>query len=71
MLKVVVFSVIILLVCVVLLCVKVIIKKNGRFPDMHAGGNPALGKIGIKCAQAQDFEAGVRMDLFERLERNV
>lgn len=71
MLKVVVFSVIILLICVALLCVRIIIKKNGKFPDTHVGGNPALGKKGIKCAQAQDFEAGIRMNLFERLEKNI
>jgi hypothetical protein len=51
--------------------VRIIIKKNGKFPDTHVGGNPALGKKGIKCAQAQDFEAGIRMNLFERLEKNI
>ncbi|MDR1223008.1 MAG: hypothetical protein LBL07_09060 [Tannerella sp.] len=70
MLKVVVFSVIILLICVVLFCIKIIIKKNGRFPNTHAGGNPALGKKGIKCAQAQDFEARLQMNLFERLQKD-
>jgi hypothetical protein len=70
MLKVVVFTVIILLVCVVLLCVRMIIKKNGSFPNTHVGGNSSLRKKGVKCAQAQDFEDRIRMNLFERLEKN-
>jgi hypothetical protein len=69
MLKVVVSSVIILLVCLILFCIKIIIKKNGRFPNTHVGGNPALSKKGIKCAQAQDFEARLTLNLFERLQR--
>jgi hypothetical protein len=48
-----------------------IIKKNGKFPDMHVEGNPALKKKGIKCIRAQDFEAGHRMNLFERLRKNM
>jgi hypothetical protein len=57
MLEVVVLSVIILLICMVLLCINIIVKKNGKFPNTHIGGNPALQKKGIKCVQAQDFEA--------------
>jgi len=41
----------------VLLSVNIIIKKNGKFPNTHIGGNPAMRKKGIKCVQAQDFEA--------------
>jgi hypothetical protein len=70
MLKVVVLSVIILLICFVLFCIRIITEKNGKFPNTHAGGNPALEKKGIRCAQAQDFEARIRMNLFERLEKN-
>jgi hypothetical protein len=47
-----------------------IIKKNGRFPNTHVGGHSAFKKKGIKCAQAQDFEDRIRMNLFERLEKN-
>jgi hypothetical protein len=70
MLKVVVFNIIILLICWILFCIRIIIKKNGRFPNTHVGGNPALSKKGIKCAQAQDFEAGIQMNLFERLQKD-
>ena len=67
MLEVVVLSVIILLVCMALLCINIIVKKNGRFPNTHIGGSAALRKKGIKCAQTQDFEAGVEVNLKARL----
>ena len=60
MLEVVVLSVIILLICMVLLCINIIVRKNGKFPNTHIGGNPALRKKGIKCVQAQDFEASIK-----------
>lgn len=52
-----------------LLCVRMIVKKNGAFPNTHVGGNPALRKKGIKCAQTQDFEAGIRQNLAERMQQ--
>jgi hypothetical protein len=70
MLKIVVYSIIILLICWVLFCIKIIIKKNGRFPSSHVGQNPALSKKGIKCVQAQDLEAGLQKNLFERLKKD-
>ncbi|MDR2681385.1 MAG: hypothetical protein LBC47_11315 [Tannerella sp.] len=48
-----------------------VIKKDGRFPNTHVEGSSALKKKGIKCVRAQDFEAGLRMNLFERIEKNV
>jgi hypothetical protein len=46
-----------------------IVKKNGKFPHTHVGGNPGLQKKGIKCVQAQDFEAGIQMNLFDRMSK--
>jgi len=69
MLEVFVLSLIFLLICLTLLGIKVIVKKNGTFPQMHAGGNRGLYKRGIKCAQGQDFDAQKQMNLFERLSK--
>lgn len=69
MLEVIALSVIILFICLALLCVRIIIKKNGKFPHTHVGGNVELQKKGIKCAQAQDFEAMTQMNLFERMSK--
>ena len=67
MLEVVVFSVIILFICITLLCLKILFKKNGKFPNTHIGGNPALRKKGIKCAQTQHFEENNKMNLNSRI----
>jgi len=71
MLEILVISTIILLLCVVLLSVRVIFKKNGRFVNTHVGSNPAMRKKGIKCVQAQDFDAGIQMNLSERIKREL
>lgn len=51
MLTTLLFTVIILVISVVLLSIKVLLKKNGRFPNTHIEGNRALAKHGIFCAR--------------------
>lgn len=73
MLTTLLFTVIILSICVALLAIKVIVKKGGRFPDTHVGGNKALRERGVCCAKTQHKEAQSYKDLSERmkeLERN-
>ena len=41
----------------VLMAVTILIKKNGRFPNTHVGGNKEMRKRGIKCVEAQDKDA--------------
>lgn len=48
-------------VSVVLLSVGILLKKGGRFPNLHVGGNKALRRKGIHCAQTQDYEARHRI----------
>jgi hypothetical protein len=36
------------------LAIQILFKKNGKFPNTHVGGNPALQKQGISCAKTQD-----------------
>jgi hypothetical protein len=38
------------------LCIKIIFKKNGRFPNTHVSGNKAMRQRGINCIQSQEFE---------------
>lgn len=40
-----------------LLAITIIIKKNGKFPNTHVGGNKHMRKRGIKCVQSQDKDA--------------
>ncbi len=46
-----------LLAAVVLLSVSILLKKNGRFPNIHVGKNPAMRKSGIGCVESQDAQA--------------
>ena len=34
--------------------ISILIKKNGRFPELHIGKNEELKKRGIGCATSQD-----------------
>lgn len=49
---------ILILLAVALLGVRIFFTKNGKFPNMHVGGNKHLQKKGIGCVQSQDREAG-------------
>jgi hypothetical protein len=56
---IIILSVIIVALAFAGLAVRLLIKKGGRFPNIHVGGNKHLKRRGIYCAQTQD-----------RLERN-
>lgn len=55
MLETIYLTALIVAISIVLLSVGVIIK--GKFPNIHVGGNKALQKKGIGCAQSQDRAA--------------
>lgn len=46
-----------LLAAVALLSANILLKKNGRFPNIHVGSNPAMRKRGIGCVESQDAQA--------------
>ena len=56
MLKIILATLIIVAVCIALLCVKILFKKNGRFPNTHVRGSKAMRERGIGCVQSQDRE---------------
>jgi hypothetical protein len=68
MLLTLLMTVIILPLCVILLSVSILLKKNGKFPNTHIGGNKALGKRGINCAASQHYEQVSHQTLAERLK---
>ncbi|MBR3977412.1 MAG: hypothetical protein IKJ95_06265 [Bacteroidaceae bacterium] len=57
MAKTLLFALLIIAISFALLAITIIIKKNGRFPNIHVGGNRAMRKRGIKCVQSQDKDA--------------
>ncbi len=52
---------------VFLLSIGVILKKNGRFPSTHVGGNKAMQQRGISCHTSQHRDAQHHQTLAERL----
>ncbi len=52
-----IISGIILLIAFFLLGIRVFFVKNGKFPNIHIGGNKALREQGIACATTQDRQA--------------
>lgn len=46
-----------ILAAVALLSVNILLKKNGKFPNIHVGRNPAMRKRHIGCVESQDAEA--------------
>lgn len=54
MLKTLLFTLIIVAVSIAFLSVKLLVKKNGRFPDTHIGHSAAMRKRGITCVQSMD-----------------
>lgn len=57
MLKTIIFTLLIIAISFALLAITIIVKKNGKFPNIHIGGNREMRKRGIKCAQSQDRDA--------------
>ena len=57
MIKVLLLTTLIVAICMVLMAITILIKKNGRFPNTHVGGNKEMRKRGIRCVETQDKEA--------------
>ena len=47
-------SIVLMAIVFMLMAIGILIKKNGRFPNTHIGGNKALNDKGIYCATTQD-----------------
>lgn len=57
MFKTLLITLLIIAISFALLAITIIIKKNGKFPNTHVGGNREMRKRGIKCVQSQDKDA--------------
>lgn len=70
MIETLAITVLIVAICLAFLAIKIIFKKNGRFPNTHVSGNKAMRKRGIGCVQSQDREARTpkRIQVKERIK---
>lgn len=53
-LKVILLSVVILAIALLGLAVQILVKKGGKFPNTHVGGNKYLRSKGVTCIQTYD-----------------
>lgn len=53
--KLLIITLVVLLISVAFLGIRMLVKKDGRFPDTHIGHNREMKKRGIKCAQHNDI----------------
>jgi len=60
MIETLVISTIIVAFCVLLLSVKILLKKDGKFPSMHIHDSEAMRERGIHCVVDQDREARMK-----------
>lgn len=51
-----VFLIIVVLLAIALagLAITILVKKGGKFPEIHIGRNKAMKKLGIHCANTTD-----------------
>ncbi|MCT4671654.1 MAG: hypothetical protein ACPGSG_09770 [Prolixibacteraceae bacterium] len=52
--KLILISIVMMGICVAGLALRILVKKNGRFPHTHVGGNPEMKKRGLICAKSYD-----------------
>lgn len=57
-------------VAVALLSIKLLLLKDGRFPDTHVGGQPAMRERGISCHTSQHRDTVRHRSLSERVAAN-
>ena len=53
-LKVILLATALLAVAILGLAIRILLKKGGKFPNTHVGGNPKLKSEGVHCATTQD-----------------
>lgn len=54
LIKVILLAVALVSIALLGLATQILLKKGGKFPNTHVGGNKHLKKQGIACAQTQD-----------------
>lgn len=53
-LKVVLLSIVLMAIAFAGFAISILMKKNGRFPEIHIGRSKEMKKRGISCATSQD-----------------
>lgn len=70
MFETILITVLIVAICIALLAIKILIKKNGKFPNTHVSGSKAMRERGIGCVQSQDREARKKKNISVKEKRS-
>jgi len=54
MLQIIIISFVVVGFSILAMAITILIKKNGKFPSIHIGGNVEMKKRGIHCASTTD-----------------
>lgn len=66
--EVVIIAVILMALAFAMLGLNILVKKGGKFPNMHIGSNKGLKKQGVACATTQDRMAQKEAYSFKSLD---
>lgn len=61
--KIAILTLVIVAISVMLLSIRILIKRDGKFPETHIDRNPEMRKLGIKCAKHTDIGCNGPKDL--------
>lgn len=64
-------AIIVVALALILLCVRMLLQKDGRFPNTHIEGNKALEKQGIHCANHLIKEEQERLNLRDMMKKGL
>jgi len=56
MVKLLLFSTLIIAICMFFLCIKLVFRRNGEFSSQHIHDSKAMRERGIHCVMEQDRE---------------
>lgn len=59
--QVILITVILLAFLMLLMGIRILLQKNGKFPNSSVEANPALRKMGISCPKAEEIRCFKRM----------
>lgn len=68
MMKLFLLCIVAMALVVLLLSVRVLLRRDGRFPSSHVGSQKPLRDKGISCHTSQHREAQMHRNLAERLD---
>lgn len=65
--KVILIAIALVSMAILALSIRIVLVKDGKFPETHISKNPAMKKRGIRCAKTMDRLEQVRTNRYKNL----